>query len=73
MRDIAADIERLSEQRRLAWACGDGQEAKRCGERIEALYEEKRASQASHGTEKKRALAIRRAKAEAEIDRLMQG
>lgn len=71
-RDIDAEIERLSEQRQAAWADGGrAQEAKRLGERLAVLYEEKRITSAESGTPAQRARAIKRAVAERELDRLM--
>jgi hypothetical protein len=55
------------------WAEGTpGDEAKKIGEKIAALYEEKRKRTATHGTAPQREKAKKRAKAEDEVDRLMR-
>lgn len=72
MADIADEIERLCEERRVLWANGvNGELANSLTKRIEALYEEKRAAAASHGSPAARRKAIERAVAERELDRLM--
>lgn len=69
---IPDEIEKLCEERRALWATGvSGDEAKSLTARIDALYEEKRAAAADHGSPAARAKAIKRAVAERELDRLM--
>ncbi len=72
-RDIAAEIERYSEERRALWASDirDGAAIKVLDAKIDALYEEKRMAAASHGTPALRKQAIKRALRERELDRLM--
>jgi hypothetical protein len=71
-RDIADEIERLSEQRREMWRDGATKaEVESITGKIDALYEEKRMSAASHGTPALRKKAIKRALRERELDRLM--
>lgn len=71
-KDISGEIERLSALRQRAWKDGDGLEAKRLSERLNALYDDKRCAVASHGTPAQREKAKKRAVAEKELDRLMQ-
>jgi hypothetical protein len=73
-RDIAAEIERLSEERRVLWAMhAPSTQATTLAltAKIDALYEEKRMAAASHGTPALRKKAIKRALRERELDRLM--
>jgi hypothetical protein len=71
-KDIQEEIELLSEKRAALWADGQhGEEAKSIGEKIAALYDLKRRETAPHGSESDRKKAIKRAKAEDELDRLM--
>ena len=70
---IDAEIERLAARRQALWAAGEpGDEAKKIGDKIAALYEEKRRRTATHGTAAQRERAKRVAKAEDEVDRLMR-
>jgi hypothetical protein len=74
-KDIASEIERLSEERRALWAdpatATNKAEVESLSAKIDALYEEKRMAAASHGTPALRKKAIKRALRERELDRLM--
>jgi hypothetical protein len=71
-RSISDEIEALAAKRHAAWAKGDMDTAKRIEGQLDALYDEKRQGNATHGTPKGRERAKKRAEVERELDRLMQ-
>lgn len=72
-RDINAEIERLTAERQEMWSAGiNGDAVKLIAAKLDALYEEKRAAGAEHGTPAAHDRAVKRANAEKELDRLMQ-
>lgn len=73
LRDLIAEIERLSERRQELWTTGEkSEEVEKITSKLNELYEERRITSARERAGD-RAEITRRAKVETELERLMTG